>query len=33
MHKLVYEALMGILITQMKANSSDTEDINPFEFK
>ena len=33
MHKLVYEALMRILITQMKANLSDTEDLNAFEFQ
>ena len=33
MHKLVYEALMRILITQMKTNLSDTEDLNAFEFQ
>ena len=33
MHKLVYEALIRILITQMKANLSDTEDLNAFEFQ
>ena len=33
MHKLVYESLMRIFITQMKANLSDTEDLNAFGFQ